>query len=201
MDLSSAAESLIRAGQRLHAGGYCPATSGNYSLRLDAARVLVTASGRHKGHLRSGDFVVIHADGSPESGGAPSAETPLHALMFRIDPTIGAVLHTHSVASTVLTLALAGAESLELQGYEMLKAIPGVASHTTRVELPIFENSQDIPALANEVEARWRRRPFPGYLLRGHGLYSWAADLDTALRSVEGLEFLLACELERRKIR
>jgi methylthioribulose-1-phosphate dehydratase len=211
MDASTAAEALIEAGRRLDAQGYCPATSGNYSVRLDAANLLVTASGRHKGRLGPEDFVVVDYDGRPRPNGpapsvperpptGPSAETPLHALMFRLDPSIGSVIHTHSVACTVLGLQLAGVPSLELAGYEMLKALPEVTTHERVVSLPIFENSQDIRALALRVQERWQATPFSGYVLRGHGLYAWGQNVDAALRAAEGLEFLMACELEKRKV-
>ena len=211
MNLDSAIESLIEAGRWLDARGCAPATSGNYSLRLGPGRILVTASGKHKGRLTRDDFVIVDEEGRKVDGpaqGSPSAETDLHALLFRLDPRCGAVLHTHSVPTTVLGLSLAGARTLELTGYEMLKAFPGVVTHTANVSIPVFENSQDVPALAREVEARWgastkgsgTAQPFPGYILRGHGLYAWGDDLPLALRSVEALEFLVACELERRKL-
>jgi methylthioribulose-1-phosphate dehydratase len=38
-----------------------------------------------------------------------------------------------------------------------------------------------------------------GYLIRGHGAYVWGPDMDVALARLEGLEFLLACALERRR--
>ena len=185
MDTSTATAALIEAGRR-----------------LDAASLLVTASGRHKGRLGPADFVVVDYDGSPRANmgsTGPSAETPLHALMFRLDPSIGAVVHTHSVTCTVLGMQLAGLPSLELVGYEMLKALPGVTTHERPVSIPIFENSQDVRALALRVQERWQTAPFPGYVLRGHGLYAWGQDVDAALRAAEGLEFLMACELEKRK--
>jgi methylthioribulose-1-phosphate dehydratase len=89
---------------------------------------------------------------------------------------------------------------LDLAGYEMLKALPGVSDHTATVRVPIFENSQDVRALATQVERRWQATPFAGYVLRGHGLYAWGADLESALRAAEGLEFLISCELEKRKV-
>ena len=162
---------------------------------------MVTASGKHKGRLTPADFVVIDEDGQALEGGTPSAETPLHALMFRLDPSIGAVIHSHSIVSTVLGMVVEGRASIDLEGYEMLKSLPGIESHAQRVSIPIFDNSQDVPAIARAVEARWRVGPFKGYVLRGHGLYGWGPSLDVAMRVIEGLEFLLACELERRKVR
>ena len=119
MDIPTATAALIEAGRRLDAQGYCPATSGNYSVRLDASSLLVTASGRHKGRLGPADFVVVDYDGHARPGRAagaqgsavPSAETPLHALMFRLDPGVGAVIHTHSVPCTVLGMHLTGLPS------------------------------------------------------------------------------------------
>ena len=38
------------------------------------------------------------------------------------------------------------------------------------------------------------------YLIRGHGLYTWASDLPTCYRQLEALETLLAVELDRRRL-
>ncbi len=59
----------------------------------------------------------VTAQGVPLDGKKPSAETLLHALVYEIDPDAGAVLHTHSVAGTVLSRALAGAGVITLEGY------------------------------------------------------------------------------------
>jgi methylthioribulose-1-phosphate dehydratase len=201
MDPTAAVQALIHAGRFCDVRGYCPATSGNYSARLDAKTLLVTASGKHKGYLTPNDFVVVDYDGRPVASGVPSAETPLHALMYRFDSAIGAVIHTHSVATTVLSMAASGQSALTLEGYEVLKALPGITSHEAHASIPVFENTQDVPALAREVERRWAAAPFPGYVIRGHGLYAWGADVDAALRGAEALEFLIACDLERRKLR
>ena len=39
-----------------------------------------------------------------------------------------------------------------------------------------------------------------GYLIRGHGVYVWGPSMDGALARLEALEFLLCCELERRRL-
>jgi methylthioribulose-1-phosphate dehydratase len=200
MERAHAAERLIEAGRRLDARGYSPATSGNYSARLDATRILVTASGKHKGMLTPDDLVLVDYDGRPVDGGRPSAETALHVAMFRADPRIGCVLHTHSVRSTVLGRAVARQAEIDLVGYEMLKAFPGVSSHTDRVRIPIFENSQEMPVMAERVQQRWMKEPFVGYLIVGHGLYAWGADVDRALVAIEALEFLVSCEVESRMV-
>jgi methylthioribulose-1-phosphate dehydratase len=76
--------------------------------------------------------------------------------------------------------------------YEMLKGLDGVTTHEHREWLPIFENSQDMAALARTIEAIFQRHPGShGFLLRRHGLYTWGRDLAEARRHVEILEFLL----------
>jgi methylthioribulose-1-phosphate dehydratase len=191
---------IIDAGRWLDRRGWAPATSGNYSMRLDAERIAITSSGRHKGRLMEDDVIVVDYDGKPVHAGHPSAETPLHTVMYRLDPSLGAVLHIHSVHSTVLGLALTGRTEIDLTGYELLKAFPGVATHEEHVLLPIFDNTQDVSSLARRVAAHWRNRAFFGYLIRGHGLYTWGRTMDDALRLVEALEFLFACEFERMKV-
>jgi methylthioribulose-1-phosphate dehydratase len=191
---------IIDAGRWLDRRGWAPATSGNYSMRLDAERIAITSSGRHKGRLTEDDVIVVDYDGKPVHAGRPSAETPLHTVMYRLDPSLGAVLHIHSVHSTVLGLALERRTEIDLVGYELLKAFPGVATHEEHVLVPIFDNTQDVSSLAQRVSARWRNRTFFGYLIRGHGLYTWGRTMDDALQLVEALEFLFACELERMKV-
>ncbi len=101
-------------------------------------------------------------------------------------------MHTHSVWSTILSDRHAKRKSMAISGYEMLKGLEGVKTHEHQEWIPIFENSQDIPALAKEVEALLKQDPRPhGFLLRSHGLYTWGEDIAQARRHAEIFEFLL----------
>lgn len=196
-----AAESLVKAGKLLDAKGWAPATSGNYSTRIDEEYLAITLSGAAKGHLNVEQIVTIDLEGRSVDGRKPSAETPLHTMLYALKPEVGAVLHTHSVNSVVLTKTLAGKKKLKFSDYEMLKAFEGVETHETEIVVPIFDNTQDMPALAEEVREKLEgRSDIPGFLVRGHGLYAWGADVATAQRVVEALEFLFACELEMRRV-
>lgn len=190
------AGALAEIGAELYARGWLPATSGNLSMRLSQTRVLVTASGRHKGRLREDDFLVVDLDGQPISPGRPSAETLLHTQLYALLPTVDTVLHCHSPTATVLSRRLADAQQVILSDYELLKAFPGISTHATRVEIPIFDNDQDIPRLAAAVEPYLRASPkCPAYLIRSHGLYVWGDSATSCQRHLEALEFLLQCEL------
>jgi methylthioribulose-1-phosphate dehydratase len=197
--LQAAVETIIAAGRRLDARELAPATSGNYSVRLSDGRIAVTVSGRHKGRLTPDDVMVVNAEGVALEDKKPSAETGLHTQLYRRLPHVNAILHVHTVPVVALTRHLPGAHEIVLRDYEMLKAFPGITTHQAVVAIPIFENSQDIPALSREVERRLQDEP--AYLIRGHGAYAWGKDMDEAERVIEALEHLLSCEIEALRLR
>lgn len=180
--------------------GWVPATAGNLSVRLDDQRIAITSSGGHKGFLDADHIMQVDLDGqalTPDR--RPSAETLLHCQLYRLSPATGAVLHGHSVAATVLSMTEPG--PIRLAQYEVLKVFEGQSTHDTALDLPVFDNDQDIARLARHAEPTLQAGSALGYLIRGHGVYVWGPDMPTALARLEGLEFLLACELERRKLR
>ena len=196
---NTATDALIRAGQFFHSRAWVPATGGNFSARLAADRLLLTASGCHKGELKAQDFLVTDLDGKPV-GATPrktSYETGLHTQLYRRDPSIGCVLHVHSVANTVLSRRH---KKLRLAGYELLKLLPGIATHEATVVIPVFDNDQDIARLAAQVDRHMVKKPgMAAYLIAGHGLYAWGENVAQARYRVEALEFMFECELAETK--
>ena len=184
---------LAALGREFHSRRWALGTSGNYSavLRRQPVRLLITSSGLDKSALRANDFLEIDQQARVVRGrGKPSAETFLHLAVVRAR-NAGCVLHTHSIWSTLLSERYAGQGGLAIAGYEMLKGLQGVKTHEHREWIPIFANDQDIPALAGKVEAELCRDPAShGFLLGGHGLYTWGEELAQARRHVEILEFL-----------
>lgn len=194
------AAELADVGRFCFARGWLPATSGNLSARLDARHLAITVSGRHKGDLDETGIMLMDIDGVILTEGLrPSAETELHLMLYRRDPGIGAVLHTHSVNATVLSRL--DTDGLTLSDYEVLKALPGITTHAAELHLPVFANDQDIPRLARAVEQALNARPdLPGYLIAGHGLYTWGQTVAEARRRIEAFEFLLECETLTRRL-
>jgi methylthioribulose-1-phosphate dehydratase len=120
----------------------------------------------------------------------PSAETLIHLEIVRLRGA-GAVLHTHSVWSTLLSGRHAPAGGLEISSYEMLKGLSGVTTHEHREWVPIVDNDQDMNRLSRRVGETLERNPRAhGILLARHGLYTWGDTLADASRHVEILEFL-----------
>jgi methylthioribulose-1-phosphate dehydratase len=193
--LPAIARKLGEIGQDFYTRGWVLGTSGNFSAVLSRTplRLAMTASSVSKGAIRPADVLTVDADGAPvgRKPGRPSAETLLHVAVARTRGA-GAVLHTHSVWSTMLS-EIHGAEGgLTLAGFEMLKGLEGVRTHEHRERLPIFENDQDMRRLSERVDAMLKASSdVHGFLLRGHGLYTWGDDLTQARRHVEIFEFLL----------
>jgi methylthioribulose-1-phosphate dehydratase len=201
--LAACAREIASAGRRLGAQGLTPATSSNFSMRVDDVHIAITISGRDKGALTADDIMLIDAHGKAAVGMArPSAETLLHTQIYARFPDANAVLHTHSRTQTVASRLYAADGLVRFDGYELQKAIAGHTSHEQSIELPVFPNSQDMPELAARVDT-WIRsdKPLYGYLIEGHGIYSWGRDMAEAERHIEAFEFLLGCEMDLRRLR
>ncbi|MBV8637574.1 MAG: methylthioribulose 1-phosphate dehydratase [Candidatus Eremiobacteraeota bacterium] len=195
----SVASDVASIGRFAASRGWVPATSGNFSRRIDATHIAITRSGIDKGNIRAEDLAVVDLHAPPPPG--VSAETPLHVARYAADANTGAIVHVHSVAATVLSRVDASKGAVELHGFEMHKSLHGIVTHESSVRLPIFANDQDTAALAERIEETLGSEPaVPGYLLSGHGLYAWGATMEDARRHLEGLEFLLQCSLEERRI-
>jgi methylthioribulose-1-phosphate dehydratase len=199
--LRQVAGEIASTARELAARGWTPATSSNFSMRLDEAHAAITVSGLDKGRLTEDGVMVVDLDGRPvATERRPSAETVLHTRLYRRDAEIGCVLHTHSLVQTVASRVFAPSGGVRLEGYELAKAIAGTTTHEAVIELPVLANSQDMPATAGQVEALLDAGPLSGYLIAGHGLYAWGRDLAEARRHLEAFEFMLACELELRRL-
>ena len=194
-DFTDAATHLIRIGQRFDARGWVLGTSGNFSIVVEEepVRLAITRSGTQKGDLTANDILEVGDEGSSigSTVGVPSAETRLHLEIVAARPA-AAVMHTHSIWSTLLSDRLAPRGGVEIKGYEMLKGLSGVTTHEHREWIPILDNDQDMARLAAKVGATLREHPAcHGFLLRRHGLYTWGATVPEAVRHVEIIEFLL----------
>lgn len=201
--LAQCAREIADAGRDLGARGWTPATSSNFSMRYDEAHAAVTISGRDKGRLGVDDIMLVDFAGQAVGTTArPSAETLLHVQIYRRDAAVGAVLHTHSHNQTVASRLYAAQGLIRFSGFELQKAITGYTTHESELDLPVFPNTQDMPELVGQVDA-WldAGKPLHGYLIDGHGIYTWGRTMAEARRHLEAFEFLLAVELDLRRLR
>jgi methylthioribulose-1-phosphate dehydratase len=199
MDLSGEQQKkeLVECIHFLHARGWAPATSSNYSFRsgILPGQISISSSGIDKGNFVLADLMIVDLNGQPVNDERkPSAETLLHTLIYQKRAEVNCVLHTHTVYNTILSRKFLKTGKLILEGYEMLKGFHDIHTHESSIEIPIFENSQDMLFLAEHIQQYWARHPeMRVFLLAGHGMYTWGRSIAEAKRHVEVVEFLLEC--------
>ena len=172
-------------------------------MRVDSGHAAVTISGRDKGRLSTDDIMLVDLQGAAVGTAArPSAETALHVQIYRRFPDARAVLHTHSRNQSVASRLYAAEGLVRFSGWELQKAIAGYSTHDSVLDLPVFPNTQDMAELVARVDA-WldAGKPLHGYLIDGHGIYTWGRDMAEARRHLEAFDFLLGCELDLRRLR
>ncbi len=195
-DVETAVEAVIDVGRYASSHHWVPATSGNFSVRIDESRIAITRSGVDKGFLTALD-VLIQPLGDRLLPGS-SAEAALHVRHYRDDPAVGAIFHIHGPYSTVLSRVHLPDGAVRISGWELQKALAGITTHEAVVEVPVFDNDQEIEALSNRVAARLAEPATqgsvraPGYLLAGHGLYAWGKTVRDAYRHLEAFEVLFS---------
>jgi methylthioribulose-1-phosphate dehydratase len=192
-------QQLVQVIHFLHAQGWAPATSSNYSFReTGETNFYISESGIDKSEFTIDHFLQVNNEGQPlHDSRKPSAETALHSVIYQLFPDVHCVLHTHTVLNTILSQHFLSQKALILANYEILKGFAGIKTHQVFVEIPIFDNTQDIPKLAKEVEAYAQQQKVWAFLIAGHGMYTWGSTIAEAKRHVEVIEFLLECEYRK----
>jgi len=182
-----AATRLIDTGKQLAAKGLVPATSGNFSIKLPSHDLAITISGVDKGNLQMQDIMRTDRNGESYDQRIPSTETLLHVQIYNRFPDTNAVLHVHSLNSTVLSKI--SMPNVTLDNYELLKVFPDIDTHDTQIDVPIFENNQHIAILAKLVDEYMDKKTgIFSYMIAGHGLYTWNHTIQQALMQLEALE-------------
>lgn len=189
-DLKQQLAQVIRA---YHQKGWSPATSTNYSFRLpDNPDVLIVSrSGIDKSQFSAADFMEVDMQGQAlpaYDGIRPSAETLIHCKLYQLFPDVFCILHSHSVYSVLQSMK--NEQSVELSGYEVLKGFEGIKTHEVKVQVPIFDNTQDMTAFSGTLEQEKERLTVPAFIMRQHGTYAWGRNLFEAKRHLETAEYL-----------
>jgi len=189
-----AATQLIDTGKQLSAKGLVPATSGNFSIKLPSHDLAITISDVDKGNFQMQDIMRTDRNGESYDQRIPSTETLLHIQIYNRFPDANAVLHVHSLNSTVLSQI--SMPHITLENYELLKVFPGIKTHDTQINVPVFENNQWMASLAKLVDEYMDKDTgIFAYLIAGHGLYIWDHTIQHTLIQIETLEDLFSCEL------
>jgi L-fuculose-phosphate aldolase len=166
---------VVLTAQEMVALGLVTGTSGNVSVRLPALEdgtelLAVTPTGAPYGTLKDYDIVVTDFDMEPVEGDLmPSSESLLHTEIYRRRPDVRAVIHTHSVFSSVA--AVAGLDIPPIID-EMMITIGG----PVKVSEYAFPGTQE---LADNVCAALEERN--AAIIRNHGAVGVGRSLQEAL--------------------
>jgi len=195
---------LAATARELYRRGWMSGTAGNLSSRQADGSYWITASGKSKGDLTHRDFLRLLPGGEVvergRAGDRPSAESSLHDAVYRLFPEAGACFHVHSVAANLVSrLGALGATDQPLPPIEMLKGL-GIPDESPQAAIAVFANHVHVPAIAAEVEARFRAVPtrLPGFLIRDHGLTVWGDDPRAAQNHLELFDFIFQCMVAAR---
>jgi methylthioribulose-1-phosphate dehydratase len=190
---SSAARTMCEDARAFYEFGWLLGTSGNLSVRRDPDSFLISASGKDKGRLGEGDFLLCDMAGHPieETSLRPSAETLVHCVIYRRFADAGAVYHVHEPYA-----ALCSARDMErgatlFRDLEMIKGFD-IWEENAAVEAPIVANHFEIPRLADAIDellAAGMGR-LPGVTIHNHGIYAWGKTAFEAKRHVETFAYL-----------
>ena len=192
---------LAAIARDFHRRGWMAGTAGNLSARAADRRdgFWITASGLPKGMLDEDDFIMIDiGDGrllkTLDDSAKPSAETSIHQILYRLFPDCGACLHVHTVDACLAAANTPGqSSSLRLPALEMVKGL-GIWEENPQVDLPLFDNIPDVPAIARAIAQRFLAQPpdIPALMIRDHGVTVWGASLQDAYNRVEVMEFMMS---------
>ncbi|MBI4732637.1 MAG: class II aldolase/adducin family protein [Chloroflexi bacterium] len=190
----SAKKLIVETAQNLVAKGYLMATGGNLSVRIAGQEAFaITPSNYDYMKMTPEDVCVLTLDLQPLEGKLrPSVESGMHAAIYRVRGDVNAVVHTHQVYTSALTLIKAPIPSLFDEQARFLgrsvDIIPYAPSGTAW--------------LANTI-AKHVRNHNNAYMMQNHGALVFGHDMERAIHNVEVLEkcalaYLLALTTERK---
>lgn len=201
------AEELVETIRFFNHKGWSPATSTNYSVRSENEQeYIISRSGVDKSKFSLEDLIMIDSQGKIlEAFQAPgiksSAETEIHTAIYEKFPEVKCVLHTHSLLGTMLSQTLLPEGKIKFNDLEIIKGLEGNKTHDMEEILPIVPNSQEMSEILNDMESYFEKKSnLHGFLIAGHGLYTWGKDIASAKRHIETFEFLFECYQFMRRI-
>jgi methylthioribulose-1-phosphate dehydratase len=175
--------------------GWSPATATNYSFKDTGGTIWVSRSGVDKSQFSASDFITVDSDGKATgefSHMKPSAETLIHCVIYELFPETKVIIHSHSIYPILISAVLG--TQISFEGYEIQKGFDGQTTHENYIDIPIFENTQDMQNFKEVMTEEAKRIQQHAFIIRKHGTYAWGKNLFEAKRHLETLDYLCQCE-------
>ena len=187
MEFAELREEVWRANRQLPALGLVVMHGGNASgIHRGSGLVLIKPSGVDYDGLRPADLAVVDLDGNavevdriPDGVAStlrPSVDTPHHLALYRKDPSIGGIVHTHSNHATAWAAA----------GRAIPCALTAIADEFGG-EIPCAPYADNQGDHIGDAILAARTRG-PAVLLASHGLFAFDATPTAAVKAAAMVE-------------
>ena len=190
----SAKKLIVDTAQKLVAKGYLMATGGNLSVRIPGKDAFaITPSNYDYMKMLPEDICILDfALNVLEGQRKQSVESGMHAAIYRVRPDVNAIVHTHQVYASALTLIRTPIPSLFDEQSRFLGRSVNI--------IPYAPSGTGM--LANTI-SRHIRDHNNAYMLQNHGALVFGHDMERAVHNVEILEkcslaYLLALCTDRK---
>ncbi len=185
---------VVQTAQELTHKGYLMATGGNLSVRIPGQNALaVTPSNFDYLLMTPEDICVLDFDlQTIEGHRVPSVETSMHAAIYQVRPDVNAIVHTHQVYASALTLIKA--------------PIPALFDEQARFlgrSVEIIPYAPSGTGMLKSTVAKHVKNHNNAFMMQNHGALVFGHDMQRAVHNVEILEkcalaYLLALCSERK---
>lgn len=164
-------ETVLNAALKANSMGLIKGTSGNVSMRHAADPIAaITPSGVPYDNMKPEEISIVDLDGKWLDGPyTPSSETPMHTAIMRARSDAAAVIHTHSLFATLMSMR---DKPLDVC------TVPGCGYYPIPVAAPFEEPGSD--ALAQKAVETFGDK-LDVIMLRNHGLIALGKTMDAAL--------------------
>jgi L-ribulose-5-phosphate 4-epimerase len=193
-DFYALKKQIVETAQALVHKGYLMATGGNLSLRVVGQDAFViTPSNYDYMKMKPEDVCVLDFDLNIIEGELkPSVESAMHGAVYQVRKDVNAIVHTHQVYTSALTLIKA--------------PIPALFDEQTRFlgrSVGIIPYAPSGTSLLKNAVAKHVKSHNNAYMMQNHGALIFGHDMQRAVHNVEILEkcalaYLLAICSERK---
>jgi L-ribulose-5-phosphate 4-epimerase len=170
---------IVTTAQALTRDGYLMATGGNLSVRIPNANAFaVTPSNFDYMKMTADDICVLDFNLAPLEGTlTPSVEAGMHCAIYQARADVNAIVHTHQVYASALT---------------MIKApIPALFDEQARFlgrSVEIIPYAPSGTGMLKNTVAKHVKNQNNAYLMQNHGALLFGNDMERAVHNVEILE-------------
>ena len=185
---------IVDTSQELVRKGYLMATGGNVSVRLPGQDgFAITPSNYDYMKMTAGDICILDFNLSMLEGHlAPSVESAMHGAIYQVRPDVNAIIHTHQVYTSALTLVKA--------------PIPALFDEQVRFlgrSVDIIPYAPSGTGMLKDTVAKHVKNHNNAFMMQNHGALVFGHDMERAIHNVEILEkcslaYLLAICSERK---